>query len=87
MAADRGTEGFVRRTVPLHSATLRWLGFPKEVSPDGAHPTVYTYDQIEPSSPLKLLRGEYTRYGRVDELLSAFDDRYVILGTGDEIAV
>jgi tetratricopeptide (TPR) repeat protein len=87
VAADRGTEGFVRRTVPLHSATLRWLGFPKEVSPDGAHPTVYTYDQIQPSSPLKLLRGEYTRYGRVDELLSAFDDRYVILGTGDEIVV
>ena len=32
-------------------------------------------------------RGDYTRYGPVDELLKAFDDRYVILGSGDEIAV
>jgi hypothetical protein len=32
-------------------------------------------------------RGAYTRYGDVADLLADFDDRYVILGTGDEIAV
>jgi hypothetical protein len=32
-------------------------------------------------------RGAYTRYGPVAPLLADLDDRYVVLGTGDEIAV
>jgi hypothetical protein len=66
---------------------LRRLGFPREYSPDGRHPTIYDYSRIEPTSSFKVPRGLYTRYGPVEELLREFDDRYVILGTGDEIAV
>ena len=29
--------------------------------------------------------GNYTRYGQVGELLAAVDDRFVIMGSGDEI--
>jgi hypothetical protein len=87
IAADRGTDGFAINTAPLLTADLRRLGFPKEYSPDGQHPTVYTYDFIERTSSFKMPKGAYTRYGPVDELLTEFDDRYVILGTGDEIAV
>jgi hypothetical protein len=68
-------------------ANLRRLGFPLEYSPDGRHPYVYTYDIIKPTSSFKMLKGTYTRYGPVETLLTEFDDRYVILGTGDEIAV
>ena len=39
------------------------------------------------TSSFKLPKGAYTRYGPVEMLLGDFDDRYVILGTGDEIAV
>ncbi len=86
IAADEGTEELVVRTVPLAEASLRRLGFPQEYSPDGGYPLLYAYDIIEPTAPFKMPRGAYTRYGRVDELLTDFDDRYVILGSGDEIA-
>jgi hypothetical protein len=87
IATDRGTEGFAFHTLPPAGADLHRLGFPMEFSPDGQHPTVYTYDVIEPTSSFKMLSGSYTRYGPVGELLHEFDDQYVILGTGDEIAV
>jgi len=87
IAVDRGTDSLVIRSMPVAEAELRRLGFPLEYSPDGHHPTVYTYDVIEPTSSFKIPAGAYTRYGSVAELLTEFDDRYVILGTGDEIAV
>lgn len=87
IAVDQGSETVTVRSVPLAGANLRRLGFPAEYSPDGRHPTIYDYDRIEPTSSFKIPRGLYTRYGPVEELLREFDDRYVILGTGDEIAV
>ena len=83
---DRGLDGLAIRSVPLADATLRRLGFPLEYTPDGQHPTIYNYDVIEPTSSFKIPKGRYTRYGPVEGLLTEFDDRYVILGTGDEIA-
>ena len=71
----------------MAGANLRRLGFPLEYSPDGKHPTIYTYDIIESTSSFKTLEGAYTRYGPVETLLGEFDDQYVILATGDEIAV
>lgn len=87
VAADRGTEDLIRRRVPLVGADLRYCGFPAEFSPDGQHPTIYTYDSIAATSSFKRPRGAYTRYGPVERLLAEFDDRYAILGSGDEIAV
>ena len=73
--------------LPLSSATLRWLGFPREVSPDGREPLIYDYQQVEPTAPFHFLRGDYTRYGAVEELLATSDDQYVIMGSGDELAL
>jgi len=87
VAVDHGTEELTVTPLPLASADLRRLGFPAEYSPDGQPPTIYSYDTVEPTSPFKTLEGRYTRYGPVGPLLEAFDDRYVIMGTGDEIAV
>ena len=87
VAVDRGTDQASMRTVPLVSAELRRLGYPREHSPDGAHPTGYSYQMVDAASPFRLLRGAYTRYGRVDDLLGRFDDRYVIMAPGDQIAL
>jgi len=87
LAQDRGREELVVRTVPMVSADLRRLGFPQEFSPDGGHPHLYDYDNVEATCHLQRLPGRYTRYGAVDELLGEFDDRYVVMATGDEIAV
>jgi hypothetical protein len=75
------------RTVPLLAAQLRYLGFPREYSPDGREPLIYDYDRRDATAPFHTLEGAYTRYGPVEDLLANFDDRYAILGPGDEIAL
>jgi hypothetical protein len=75
------------QTVPLAAADLRWAGFAREYSPDGRLPLVYDYERMDASAPFETLRGAYTRYGQVKELLGAFDDKYVLVGPGDELAL
>ncbi len=75
------------RALPLAQAELRRAGFAREFSPDGRLPWIYDYEGTEPSAPFHVLRGAYTRYGPVHELLRDFDDRYVVMGPGDELAV
>jgi hypothetical protein len=73
------------RTAPLVEATLQRLGFPREYSPDGRLPLIYDYHWLDASAPFHVLRGAYTRYGPVAELLAQHDDQYVLLAPGDEI--
>jgi hypothetical protein len=77
------------RTVLLEcdSAVLSFKGFPSEVSPDGRLPRVYVWEGFEPTAPIKVFPGSYTRYGEVRELLYAADDRYVLFGPGDGLSV
>ncbi|WP_044891791.1 CRTAC1 family protein [Opitutus terrae] len=72
--------------LPVAAAELRYVGFPREVSPDGRLPLIYDYQQIEPTAPFHQLRGSYTRYGDVRELLTEFDDQFALMNSGDEIA-
>jgi Flp pilus assembly protein TadD len=74
-------------TLPMSKAELRYAGFAREVSPDGRQPLIYDYDQRDATAPFHTLSGAYTRYGPVLELLESFDDQYVLVGPGDEIAV
>ena len=39
------------------------------------------------TAPWNQHAGSYTRYGAVGELVRDAEDRYVVLGTGDEVAV
>jgi Flp pilus assembly protein TadD len=69
------------------AAELRFLGYPREYSPDGRLPNLYDYQLAASSFPWKSMRGRFTRYGDVRELLRRTDDRFVILNRGDEIAL
>jgi hypothetical protein len=69
VAQDAGTAGVEIRSAPLVRARLRRLGFPREYSPDGCLPTLYDYDYIDASAPFHVLKGAYTRYGPVEDLL------------------
>jgi len=73
-------------SLPVATAELHPLGFAQEGSPDGRYPLVYDYQRIEATAPFHTLRGAYTRYGDVRELLTAFDDQFVLVAPGDEIA-
>ncbi|HPU84116.1 MAG TPA: FG-GAP-like repeat-containing protein [Candidatus Latescibacteria bacterium] len=78
-------EGMER--LPLVSSELQYLGYPKAVSPDGIEPYTYVYADCGQKSPWGTLPGYFTRYGDVGQLLSAADDRYVVMNHGDEIAL
>jgi len=77
----------VRARLLPRQAELRYRGFSALVrrSPNGPHG--YDYGRVTPESPWLPLAGHYTRYGDVGELLAAADDRSVVMGPGDEIAL
>ena len=75
------------READVKSANLHFLGYPREYSPDGRLPTLYDYGNVDRSIPWKMMKGNYTRYGQVAELLDKADDCYVIMGRGEEITL
>lgn len=87
VARDAGRSKITVRQIPLLSAELRRAGFAREYSPDGRPPIIYDYDLVDATAAFRTPRGAYTRYGQVTELLRGFDDQYVILAPGDEIAL
>jgi Tfp pilus assembly protein PilF len=76
-----------RRVLRPAVAELRPLGYPREYSPDGADPTLYDYQRLDAGLPFKNLTGNFTRFGDVRALLREVDDRFVIIGRGEEIAL
>lgn len=72
--------------VPLTSAELRHRGFSVMDAADASSPEIPDYYHIKGTgSKWPAIEGYYTRYGDVRELLSKSDDRYVIMGSGDEV--
>ncbi|MCE9635265.1 MAG: FG-GAP-like repeat-containing protein [Planctomycetes bacterium] len=71
--------------VPAESADLRWVGYPREFSPDGRIPRIYDYGTMDPTMPWKTVAGDYTKFGDVTPLVAKADDMYVIHGKGEEI--
>ena len=72
--------------VPLSQATLHFRGYPTQI--EGASPgdLDYDYDRVSLTGPFQHQRGSYTRMGDVTPLVKSIDDRFVIFGSGEEIA-
>jgi hypothetical protein len=73
--------------VSVKNADLHFLGYPRGYSPDGRHPILYDYDNVDRAVAWKIMEGNYTRYGEVGELLERADDCYVIMGRGEELTL
>ncbi len=73
--------------LPLLSAQLRWLGYPRRTLPDGKLPEVYDYDHIDQQAEWGTHAGLLTRYGDVLSLLRQSDDQFVIMGNGEEVVL
>jgi len=69
--------------VPMLDAELRARG----IDPTVGSPEVYEYVYGEPTGDTEYFAGAYTRFGDVTALLSDIDDRFVIFGGGDEVAL
>ncbi|MEE9268919.1 MAG: FG-GAP-like repeat-containing protein [Candidatus Krumholzibacteria bacterium] len=79
--------GLTLSEAPARSADLHFRGYPREYSPDGRHPLLSDYDNIDTATSWKLMAGQYTRYGAVTELVGEADDCYVIMQHGDELTL
>ena len=86
---DRAAQdGQVRLTpVPLESAKLDFYGHPRQIEGEPRGNVKYVYEDVSPTGPFARQVGDYTRYGDVLPLLTSVDDRFVVFGTGDEIAL
>ena len=79
---------FQGRITPMHaaSAATRFRGFSKVIiHPDRLQPERFLYTPSSPVSMWNQTPGLYTRYGDVRDLLHTPDDRFLIMGSGDEV--
>ena len=87
--APGGEPGEVRTTAlaPV-VAELRFRGFSvPAVHPQRRQPETFDYHRLLDDAPWSQTPGLYTRLGEVRELLADVDDRMVVMGSGDELAI
>jgi tetratricopeptide (TPR) repeat protein len=82
------SSGTMARTaeLTLTSATLRFRGYPKQIEGASEGDLDYDYNVVSLTGPFQLERGNYTHFGDVTPLLENIDDRFVVFGSGEEIA-
>ena len=81
-------DGSARLTpVPLARADLRFHGFPLKVENLPPGNVMYAYEKASATGPYTRPAGAYTRYGDVRPLLTGYDDRLVVFGSGDEVVL
>ncbi|HEV8198617.1 MAG TPA: FG-GAP-like repeat-containing protein, partial [Candidatus Polarisedimenticolia bacterium] len=69
------------------AAHLHRRGFPREHSPDGKEPRLYDYRILDNTQPFRTMSGDYTRLGRVTDLVTEADDLSVVFGKGEEVTL
>ena len=75
-------------TLAPAAAELRFHGFARNFAhPQRAQPERFVYAETTAAGMWNPTPGLYTRFGDVGELLDAVDDRFVVMGAGDEIAL
>jgi tetratricopeptide (TPR) repeat protein len=76
----------LRRTpLPLAGASLFYRGFSRMVRESADGPQVFLHDDVSTEPRWADMAGRYTRFGDVRALLTAADDRYVVLKGGDAV--
>ncbi len=83
--ADEAPE--IRAKLAPAVAELHFRGFSELVRKAPNAPHHYEYASTTTESPWLTFPGGYTRFGDVGELLESSDDRSVVIGPGDEIAL
>ncbi len=74
-------------TVPLQNADLGFHGYPRQIESQPPGVVKYVYEQVSRTGPYARQSGTYTRYGDVRPLLTGFDDRLAVFGSGEQVAL
>jgi hypothetical protein len=69
------------------SAELHWRGRSRIEQEDGDGPERFVYSPALEDPRWPPMRGRFTRYGDVRDLVAEGDDRLVIMGAGDEMTL
>ena len=78
-------EMFKLTAIPLTRADLDYHGYPRQIEDQPPGNVKYVYDQVSRTGPYARQAGEYTRYGDVLPLLTSFDDKLLVFGSGEEV--
>jgi len=73
--------------VRLARANLNFHGFPLKIEDQPPGNVKYIYEKASATGPYTRPAGAYTRYGDVRPLLKSIDDKFVVFGSGDEVAL
>ena len=73
--------------VPLASAELGFHGYPRQTEAKPPGVVKYVYENVSRTGPYARQSGTYTRYGDVLPLLTDFDDRLTVFGSGEQVAL
>ena len=74
-------------TLELMSANLHHRGYSRRLDRPNNAPKHYEYSDLETSPRWPPMRGTFTRFGEVRELLVESDDLMVVMGAGDEMTL
>jgi tetratricopeptide (TPR) repeat protein len=86
LSADTAAPKTVMTDVTATGADLHFRGFSEViVHPERLQPERFVYANVRSTTMWNPTPGLYTRYGDVEPLLGATDDRLVIMGSGDEL--
>ena len=78
-------DNFKLTSIPLTRANLEYHGYPRQIEDQPPGNVKYVYERVSRTGPYARQAGEYTRYGDVLPLLSSFDDKLVVFGSGEEV--
>jgi Flp pilus assembly protein TadD len=86
LSEDAGAPAVRMTTVDAAVADLRLRGFSEPtIDARREQPERFEYARWTPHAPWNQTPGLYTRYGDVRELTASIDDRFVVMGSGDEL--
>jgi hypothetical protein len=81
------TEPIVVSEIPLAEASLGFRGYPRKLEGSVPGDVSYVHEEVSPTGPYARAPGQYTAYGDIRSLLAQADDRFAIMGSGDEAAL
>jgi hypothetical protein len=81
------SENYELHSIPLTSATLKFHGYPRQIEDQPPGNVKYVFEDVSRTGPYARQAGEYTRYGDVLPLLIGFDDKLVVFGSGEGVAL
>src|SRR5258708_26538219 len=78
-------EGIKVEEVPLATASLAYLGYPKEIRLQPASDTVYSYSHRSPTGPYARAAANYPPSSDLKHLPGPADDQFAVFGSGEGV--